>query len=237
MAPRFNKRSDKEELIDSAFVSKAEALQNFKELNIFNRVTGSNSVTIKEIGKYLQSNKIVNPHIVDIGCGGGEFLFNLATWCEKYKIKCSLTGIDNSPIAIEYLNTRTGKSKNIRAYLNDYKVFLSDNRSKIDVLHCSLFCHHLKEDEIILIIQKSLEGKSLLIINDLKRSRVAWVGSILLTRLFNGTRLAKNDGPLSVLKGFKRWELINLIKRAGAVNYTIKSIPFFRFLITIYPNE
>src|SRR5665647_1160538 len=47
----------------------------------------------------------------------------------------------------------------------------------------------------------------------------------------NGTALAKNDGPISVLRGFKSGELTGLLAKANIRNYSIQKEWAFRFLI------
>jgi hypothetical protein len=47
----------------------------------------------------------------------------------------------------------------------------------------------------------------------------------------NGTTLAKNDGPISVLRGFKSGELTGLLAKANIRNYSIQKEWAFRFLI------
>jgi hypothetical protein len=69
------------------------------------------------------------------------------------------------------------------------------------------------------------------VINDLQRNWLSYYGAWLLTRLLNGTELAKNDGPVSALRGFKFDELKDLLKEAKIKECTIRKTGLFRFLI------
>jgi hypothetical protein len=69
------------------------------------------------------------------------------------------------------------------------------------------------------------------VINDLQRNWMAYYSAWFFTRLLNGTILAKNDGPVSVLRAFKVSELKHLLEKANIKNYTIQKKRLFRFLI------
>jgi hypothetical protein len=69
------------------------------------------------------------------------------------------------------------------------------------------------------------------VINDLQRRWLAYYSAWFFTRLLNGTALSKNDGPVSVLRGFKPGELETLFAKAGITNYSIRKKWLFRYLI------
>ena len=95
-----------------------------------------------------------------------------------------------------------------------------------------MFCHHLKDDELLqLFIYFNQYAKTGFIINDLQRHWLAYYSAWVFTRLLNGTELAKNDGPISVLRGFKSGELIYLLNQANIVDYSIQKELMFRLLI------
>jgi hypothetical protein len=60
---------------------------------------------------------------------------------------------------------------------------------------------------------------------------LAYYSVWLFTRLLNGTKLAKNDGPISVLRGFNYNEITSLFTQAMITNFSIKKAWAFRFLI------
>ncbi len=106
--------------------------------------------------------------------------------------------------------------------------------SKPDIIFCSLFCHHFKEDELIEMF-RWMSGNSVLgfFINDLHRHLFAYYSIRILTSLFSKSYLVKNDAPLSVLRGFKKKELSVLLDKAGISNYTIRWRWAFRWLVII----
>jgi hypothetical protein len=75
------------------------------------------------------------------------------------------------------------------------------------------------------------------VINDLQRNPLAYYGVWFLTRLLNGSALAKHDGPVSVLRAFKRREIETLIQRAGLMDFSIQWKWAFRYLVVVKNQE
>ena len=70
-------------------------------------------------------------------------------------------------------------------------------------------------------------------INDLHRHPLAYHFIKLATQLFSKSYLVKNDAPLSVLRGFKKQEWENILRKSDLSDYTIKWQWAFRYLITV----
>ncbi len=234
MSLNFHQRSNKKELIDSTDVPAVETIQNLKELDTYNRLTGSIWFTIRQLEK-LKLIQGKHYHLVDLGCGGGEFVVSADKWATKNNIEMTISGVDNNPIAIGYLINRIKHLKQIKAVNSDYKSFLNGEVQRIDIIHCALFTHHLNDDEIIALFRTAKKLKAILLISDLKRSKLAYYSAIAITRLMNGSSLAKHDGPLSVLRGFKKNEIKTLAQKAGVEIKCICNMPFFRYLFVITP--
>lgn len=130
-------------------------------------------------------------HIVDLGCGSGDFLVNIANWARKNNLKVQLTGVDFNPDAIAYLNTHCAEYPEINGVCMNYSDFLSENKN-IDIVHCSLFCHHLSHEELVdLFVYFKQNLQCGFVINDLKRNWMAYSAAWLFPRLLNGSELAK----------------------------------------------
>jgi hypothetical protein len=72
-----------------------------------------------------------------------------------------------------------------------------------------------------------------IVVNDLHRHWLAYHAIKILTRLFSKSAMVKYDAPLSVLRGFTRGELADILKKAGIVQYTLKWKWAFRWQIII----
>lgn len=223
-------RSDEPELMDDPKVDKKLLQKNLEELDVLNRYFGGNSVTLHGVRKLIDRSGIYN--ITDLGCGSGETLRYIARWARRNKYKLKLVGIDMNVHAIQHLKRNSVGFPEISGMLTDYSEYMH-SVSNVDVYICSLFCHHLNDEQLRDLFRHLKKARTGFVINDLQRSWLAYYSAWAFTRLFNGTMLSKNDGPLSVLKAFTRKELEHLLRDAGIEHYTIEWKWAFRYRIVV----
>jgi hypothetical protein len=114
-------------------------------------------------------------------------------------------------------------------------VHLPFKEKGFDIVHTSLFLHHFEEEEIKNLLAAFIESaKYGLIINDLRRSVFALAGIKILTSLFSRSEFVKNDGPLSVKKGFIKSELLKILSLLPINRFIIKRKWAFRWLVVIF---
>jgi SAM-dependent methyltransferase len=227
---KFAQRSFEAELLDAPDIPRELLFQNLRELDTVNRLLGGHAITLAGI-KRLVTDKNKMYRILDIGCGGGDAMKKIAAWAKTNGFHVELTGVDMNPDAIAYMREFCQEYEQIKGVVSDYRDFLQ-NRSDTDIIHCSLFCHHLDDNELgELLNYMHRYARIGFVINDLHRHWFAYYSIKFLTRLLNGSKLVKNDAPLSVLRGFKRTELNDRLKRADVMNYSVKWKWAFRYLI------
>jgi len=227
--PDFSKRATEPELMDDFSLPSAEIDPLLAGLELVNQYLGGYNVIFSAL---KEASVQQNFHISDWGCGGGDVLRAIA---KKYKNEnLILTGIDVTPAAVDFANQKN-TLPNISFVLAD--VLSAETKNlQADIVLSTLFTHHFWDDEWILLIRKMLNySKHAVIIDDLHRHWLPYYVIKILTKLTN-SRLAQYDGPLSVLKGFKRKELETLLQKAGINNYSIRWKWAFRWQIILYKN-
>jgi len=230
MNTKFTYRSNEKELLDENNIQQDLLFKNLRELDILNRTTGGHAITLKGIKQLITDHTKIY-HIVDLGCGSGDSLRAIADWARENNFNVQLTGVDMNADVIGYFTKHCSTYPEITSFTGDYLEFLDRNTS-VDIVHCSLFCHHLNDDELIKLFTYFSEKVTTgFVINDLQRKWLAYYSAWFFTRLLNGTILAKNDGPVSVLRAFKASELKYLLEKANIKNYIIQKTRLFRFLI------
>lgn len=206
-------RSYEQELLDDVNIPFEAIRQNMLELDIINTYLGGHRITIK--GVQLLSGKQNILHICEIGCGGGDNLAAIARWASNKNIQLEITGIDINHNCIDVVATQR---KDIGSKANwitsDYR---NVNFTRYpDIIFSSLFCHHFTNESLIEQLQwmhrNSAKG---FFINDLHRHWLAYCSIKVLTQLFSKSYLVKNDAPLSVKRGFKKDEWMDLLGKAS----------------------
>ena len=226
----YKNRSLKKELLDQNDIPFEDIALNMKELNFINSVLGGHSITIKGFKGLLQGKKKIS--VCEIGCGGGDNMEVIYKFCKRNNIISSFTGIDINNECIAFAK---GKSKieNVNFIVSDY-LNVDFGTTKPDIIFSSLFCHHFNDSEIITML-KWMDANSNIgfFINDLHRHPLAYHFIKLTTQFFSKSYLVKNDAPLSVLRGFKKQDWENTLRKSDLTDYTVKWQWAFRYLITV----
>ncbi|HOZ87449.1 MAG TPA: SAM-dependent methyltransferase [Bacteroidia bacterium] len=229
----FKHRSHKKELLDQHGIPERDLFRNLMELDVINHYLGGYSITYSALSTILKAGK--SYVLVDIGSGGGDTLKRIQAWSKNTAFSFNLFGVDIKPSCISYSLTHRPVA-GINFICDDYRNILN-HLPRVDIIHASLFCHHLTEGELIALIRFSVTAKATLVINDLERNPVAYHAIKLLTRLFSRSYLVKNDAPLSVLRGFKKAEWLDILQKSGVKNYSVKNKWAFRHLVIVYADK
>lgn len=228
----FVHRSDEEEIMDDLNSSGEVIDQTLYELDEINRKLGGNHVTIDGIKRLLIKNPPLRKiTIADIGCGGGDILIEIAKWAAKKKLQVDLIGIDANPNIIEFAQKNASDYPQIR--FEALNIFSPEFRNQsYDIVISSLFTHHFKDDDLVsLFASLKKQAKIGVIINDLHRHWLAYYSIKLIVNVLSKSPMVQHDGPVSVLRAFKKKELVNILKNAGVYQYSIRWMWAFRFQI------
>jgi 2-polyprenyl-3-methyl-5-hydroxy-6-metoxy-1,4-benzoquinol methylase len=230
MAINTKYRTDDPEIMDD-FNLHGEALRNaLDKIARINQLLGGNYLTLQGVEKLLNGiakNQTIT--IVDIGCGNGDMLRKLANYALNQNWDFQLIGIDANAFTINYARKLSENYPNISYRCED--IFdKSFNELKYDIALCTLTLHHFKTDEIInLVTVFNTNAKYGFVINDLQRSIVSYrlfQAVCFITRL-NG--MSRKDGLTSILRGFKKSELIDFSKQLNLKKYSIQWKWAFRY--------
>jgi ubiquinone/menaquinone biosynthesis C-methylase UbiE len=223
-------RSYEKEYLDQDDIPTSDLYQNLIELDVINNYLGGYNASRKGLTSILKSEKNVHT-LLDIGFGGGDSIKQLSKLADQKKFKLFFYGVDLKNDCITYAEKNLASLKNKELICNDYRNISEDLLKKVDVIHCSLFLHHLTNDEIINLFKFCKTNNCIILANDLHRHWLAYYSIKWLAAIFSKSYLVKNDAPLSVKRGFKKNELVTLLEKAGFKNYTVQWSWAFRFII------
>ncbi|RYG06761.1 MAG: methyltransferase domain-containing protein [Chitinophagaceae bacterium] len=228
MPVNTTKRSDAPEMMDD-FAMEGEILRDaLDKLASINKLLGGNSVTIDGVEKLLNGiDKNRSISIVDIGCGNGDMLRILAEYAKKRQLNFKLIGVDANQFTINHAKQLSVNYQNISYQCED---IFKDQIVDCDIILCTLTLHHFKDQEIIELLTRFKKAASLgIIINDLQRSALAYYLFIGLCFVFGLNHMSKEDGLVSILRGFKKADLQLYSKQLMLKNCSIKWKWAFRY--------
>jgi len=223
-------RSEESEIMDD-FAMEGEILRDaLDKIAKINQLLGGNQLTLRGVQNLIASvPKTTKISIVDVGCGNGDMLRTLANYGLKQNLNLELIGIDANNFTINHAQKLSENYSNISYKCED--IFSqSFEELKYDIVLCTLTLHHFKDDEITrLMTVFNANSKVGIVINDLQRSALAY-------RLFQGlcfafqlNTMSREDGLVSILRGFKKGELIHFSEKLNLTNYKIQWKWAFRY--------
>ena len=211
--PDTKVRSSLPEIMDDIHSTDKQFLTTLSEIERVNNHLGGNAILMDSVKRILKSNSQTGTiRFCDMGCGGGDGLRALSGWLAIHPYHFMLTGIDASEMILAHAKSQKGMVS------IHYRVMdiLSDDFEfdHYDIVHAGLFLHHLSSAEIDHLMERFAASKCrYFIINDLQRSRIAYFLFRLSAKIFRFSPMAKYDGAVSVLRGFKRNDFITLASR------------------------
>lgn len=227
----FKQRSYQKELMDDFTSTGPEMRQTLHELKVINRLLGGNKISINALAKLVGAYPQSHYHVADIGCGGGDMIRVMSIWAKKQNLSITFHALDANPNIIEMAKENLKDLDNVEFHTAD--VFDEEfAKEKIDIITCTLFTHHFTDRELIKMFS-SFKAKADLgmIINDLHRHPLAYYSIKAITNIFSKSAMVKNDGPISVLRSFKKQELQYLLVKSGWSRYAIKWNWAFRWQV------
>ncbi|GAK90573.1 SAM-dependent methyltransferases [Nonlabens ulvanivorans] len=229
-----HKRNSDPEWMDDPNLDE-QTLQNaVDDINKINKWLGGFHFTLQAIQKELKKINKSTITIVDAGCGDGEMLRYLSSHIGDSRVQ--FLGLDFSANSINKGRLKSMEFKDIRFRESD---ILQINASDIecDILISTLTMHHFSDSEIINFLKKFKEITThSIIINDLHRSRIAFILFQLVCLIFIRNEISKHDGLISIASGFKRADFKRYARLIPFINDSIQWKWSFRFiwLIPVY---
>lgn len=224
-----SRRSSKTELMDDFSLKGSVIRDTLDKLETLNRLLGGNATILKALETLLKKQSKIKPIIiVDLGCGHGDILRDVAKFGRKNNYTFKLIGIDANAAAVDYARELSKGYPELTFKVLD--VFSEDfKKQSYDVMMSNLFLHHFKDSQLRLLLKQGIQKATIgAIINDLHRHRLAYY-LFKFAALFIRNKMVVNDGLISILKAFKRNELETISSQIHA-QFTIQWKWAFRYL-------
>ncbi len=210
------------ELLDGPLDDPATLAGNLRDLRRINRVLGGVRLSRLAIDRLLS---VAPRHlddspisIIDVGTGGADIPVALLADARRRGRSMEITAVDSRR---EVLHAARVARPGIDG-VEGLNIRVSDGHSlphpdrAFDIAHSSLVLHHLGRDEAVAFLaEMSRVARLGIVVNDLDRARVHWMGAWLIAHLITGNRYTRHDGPLSVLRAYRRREMRELLAEAG----------------------
>ena len=215
MFQKFKQRSHRLEYIDTGNYTAEEYEDCIGELQFVNRWMGDAHSLKVTLLREVEEQGLKSFSMLDVGAGSGELLRVAATWARQTKRHLRGVGLELNESMAESINEESDRFDEISSVRGDaLKLPFAD--AQFDYVICSLFTHHFVDEQVVRIFQEmSRVARRRIFVIDLHRHPIAYLLYTTLGKLVLHNRLIRHDGALSILRGFKTDELLELAQRAG----------------------
>jgi SAM-dependent methyltransferase len=219
---RFRQRSHEPENLDKGSYTPEEYEGCLVELRRVNRWLGDTQTLEDLFLSKVEELDLRSFSVLDVGAGSGELLRVAAKWARQTDRQAFFVGLE--------LNARSAKSileesrdfPEIRSVQGD-GLQLPFGHGTFDFAIQSLTLHHFDDDGAVELLREMgrVTRRGVFVI-DLHRTPMAYFLYTTVGKLFLHNRLLREDGALSILKGWKAEELQRLGAQAGLQDVKVR---------------
>ncbi|RPI88116.1 MAG: methyltransferase domain-containing protein [Planctomycetaceae bacterium] len=207
-----------------------QALGALRRVNWLSRTADSLWEPIVELASQHSEADLT---LVDVACGGGDVACRLAQRAQTARLRLNVSACDVSPAAIDFARRQPVRDLPKPLEFFQHDVLSTPLPGTWDVVTCTLFLHHLNEAEAVtLLTRMAAAARRLVIINDLRRTRVGFWMAHAAARLLTRSPVVRVDAPLSVAAALTLAEVRQLADRCGWNGYSLRKIWPERFLLS-----
>lgn len=195
---------DAVEMMDLPDCDPAKLERTYRQFGLVNLLfSGWRRLYCNEIRPLLSHDSATT--LLDIGCGGGDLVRQLALWAARDKLLLDVTGIDPDARAHTY-SSRFPHHFSVRFRQADSTDLVREGR-RFDVVISNHVVHHLQPAGLAQLLTDSQAlARRLSLHNDLRRSIAAYALFSLAGLPFRGSFIRK-DGLTSIRRSYTPQEL------------------------------
>ena len=222
MFSRFRRRSEELEHLDRGDYTPEEYEGCLAELRRVNRWLGDGRALRLSVLPRVGREGLREFALLDVGAGSGELLRAVAAWARGEQRRARLVGLElNGRSARAMLEESRGFDEIGSVRGDALRLPFADGA--FDYVMCSLFTHHFRGDALVAVVREMARvARRRVFVIDLHRHPVAYCFYTTVGRVFLRNRLVREDGALSILRGFVPGELRALARRAGLEDFEVR---------------
>lgn len=218
------------ELLDAPAHERAVLAQALDQLAEVNRWLGGQRAVLRALAPLLARDRPLR--VLDVGTGSADIPVAIDAWARRHGFDLHILATDRHPQMRAIAAERTAAASRIIVGAAD-ALALPFRERAVDVVLLSLTLHHFEtEAQVRALREAGRVAARAVIVNELERGWPNYLGArgLALTR-WRGNRLTRHDGPLSVLRAFRRDELVALARAAELRMESLERTFFHRLVM------
>ena len=217
------------ELMDDPALSRTEhehALVGLSRLNFFSGVIGG---MYRQVTRFAVADRPLK--VLDIASGSGDLPVAWAQRARKNGLNLDITATDISAVAVDEQQQRA-KSAGVEIRSLQSDCFAEELPGGFDVVTCSLFMHHLTEQQSIDLLRAMRKASdNAVVVCDLDRTRLNYAIVGFASQALTRSHVVHTDALLSVKNAYTKAEFAALAQTALGHSVSVKTMFPSRFLM------
>jgi ubiquinone/menaquinone biosynthesis C-methylase UbiE len=207
------------EHLDGDLTDASTLAGNLRDLRRINRLLGGVALSRRAIEALVREAGLppATPiALLDVGTGAADIPVALIQGWRRRGGELAVMAIDNRPEVLAIAAAAdAGRTPGLVLRQADGRALPFED-AFFDVAHASLLLHHHEPaDAEALVREMARVARHGIVVNDLARGWLAWLGGWLLLHLVTTNRFTRHDGPLSVRRAYSLPEARRLLIAAG----------------------
>lgn len=224
------RRSLEKEMMDLPCDSPPLLEEDLANLRLINAYLGGHRSVLRGLERAVRTRKIDRFSLLDVGTGSGDIPVRIVEWARKNALRAQIAALDTEAVTVNAAARETRAFPEISIMRAD-AMAPPFNAASVDFVLASQFLHHFPEEKIIALLRAwSKIARRAIIVSDLVRHPLAYIGIRTLTRLFTRNVMTLTDAPRSVQRAFTMAEWRELLRRASVGPFQICPVFPFRVL-------
>ena len=226
----FESRATAAEFLDQPDCDPALAAASYRFMETVNCHFGGIRIVRRFLAAETAGRHAVAPlRILDIGSGCCDIPLAVSRWARAYDIPLHFTCLEIAGHAVDIARGQLARAGNPEVHLLQEDAFTHQPAEPYDCAVASMCFHHFSNAQIVTLLQR-LRGFVLnsVLINDLRRSRLASLAARLLLAGTGAPAGVRHDALLSIRRGFKINELRTLLRQLDSVTVSVEPARWFR---------
>jgi ubiquinone/menaquinone biosynthesis C-methylase UbiE len=215
--------ADAHEHLDGALADRPMLAGNLRDLARINRVLGGTELSLRAVRALFQApspaagRRLDMLRVLDVGTGAADIPVAMTRLGGPWR-SVHVTAVDSRTEVIEgalELSPALQPERDVSLAVAD-GLALPYGDGAFHVAHASLVLHHLEPRDAVRFLRELARVASIgVVVNDLQRGVLRWLGAWLLLHLATRNGFTRHDGPLSVRRAYTRREAVDLLAEAG----------------------
>lgn len=211
------------EILDDPSHDPALAVRSLRDVAKANLLFGGRHAVLREVGRIIAQGTERPRTLLDIGTGIGDIPAAARRLAARTGAQLDTIGLEIAPEL-----ARAAKPACTWCVAGD-ALRLPFPDDGVDIVTCSQVLHHFEDDVAVRLLQECTRvAREAVVVADLRRSWLA-VGGLWISSFALGFHpVSRNDGIVSILRGYTATELGALVARATGQRANVRQAPGWR---------